>query len=87
VKLAPFIIFHRCGDGREILLLPDSNRAIALNYSGSFICRMLTGNGASLDRIAAALAAEFGLGLPQARHDTAAFLEAMRQKNLLADGE
>lgn len=83
MKLAPFVIFHRCSDGREILLVPVSNRAIALNHTGAFICRMLTGEGASAECIAEALAVEFALKLPQAQHDTEAFLNAMLRKDLL----
>lgn len=69
-------------DGETVLLDLVSSTYFASNRTGTFLLQQLRTEH-DRESLAAALAAEFGLGPEEARADTDAFVATLEEKNLL----
>lgn len=88
MKVSEQFIFRKIA--KEHLLIPVGDAAmsvkglIALSESGAMLYTILK-NGCSKEDLVAALMAEYGVAEAVAKEDTDAFLDQMRQLNMLVE--
>lgn len=85
MKLNPFVVMKEEFDGTGIVFNAENNKVMALNTSGVMMWNALTA-GCSIEQAAEQLVGRYdGVNLEQARQDVQAFLQSLRDRDLIAD--
>lgn len=80
----PDTSFRQIGDEGGLVVLPGRAEVKVLNPVGIAVFALLDGSR-DVDTLAAAVAEEFEIDLPQAREDVKSFLEELQSDGMLAD--
>ena len=80
----PDTSFRQIGDEGGLVVLPGRAEVKVLNPVGIAVFSLLDGSR-DLDTLAAAIAEEFEIDLPQAREDVKTFLAELQKDGMLAD--
>ena len=80
----PDTAFRQVGDEGGLVVLPGRAEVKVLNPVGIAVFSLLDGTR-DVDALAARVAEEFEIDLPQAREDVVAFLTELQREGMLAD--